>query len=95
MAAARITRRASSLFFDIRLEGRSFTAALFVRSMGTKLAELLSWMATWIAVMVAMLGIGAIASGGQRQDWIGVAAFFVASGSIWLIGRLLLIMGSK
>lgn len=60
-----------------------------------RLAELLYWMATWIAVMVAILGVGALAAGGGKADWIGVIAFFVAAGSIWLIGRCLLILGRK
>ena len=60
------------------------------------LAEFLYWMATWIAVMVAILGFGAWVAGGGTQDWIGVAAFFVAAGSIWLIGRCtLLILGRR
>ncbi len=52
-------------------------------------------MATWIAVMVAILGVGALAAGGGMQDWVGVAAFFVAAGSIWLIGRCMLLIGRK
>jgi hypothetical protein len=64
--------------------------------MGTRLAEFLYWLATWIAVMVAILGAGALAAGGGRSDWIGVAAFFVAAGSIWVIGRCaLLIFGRR
>ncbi len=60
-----------------------------------RLAEFLYWMATWIAVMVTILGVGALAAGNGTQDWIGVAAFFVAAGSIWLIGRCLLLLGRK
>ena len=64
--------------------------------MAPRLADFLYWMATWIAVMVAILGIAAWAAGGGRQDWIGVLAFFVAAGSIWLIGRCaLFILGRK
>ena len=60
-----------------------------------RLAEFLYWMATWIAGMVTILGVGALAAGNGTQDWIGVAAFFVAAGSIWLIGRCLLLLGRK
>ena len=56
-----------------------------------KLAELLYWMACWIAAIVALLGLAAIAQG-DRQSWVGVIAFFVASAIIWLIGRALLLM---
>jgi hypothetical protein len=64
--------------------------------MAPRLADFLYWMATWIAVMVAILGVGALAAGGERQDWIGVAAFFVAAGSIWLLGRAaLFLLGKK
>jgi hypothetical protein len=54
-----------------------------------KLGELLYWMACWIAVIVAILGIAAIAQGDQ-QSWVGVVSFFVASAVIWLIGRAVL-----
>lgn len=63
--------------------------------MAPRLAEFLYWMATWIAVMVAILGVGAVAAGGGRQDWIGVGAFFIAAGSIWLAGRAALFILSR
>ena len=56
-----------------------------------KLGELLYWMACWIAVIVAILGIAAITQN-DRQSWVGVTAFFVASAVIWLIGRAALFM---
>ena len=56
-----------------------------------KLGELLYWMACWIAAIVALLGIAAVAQG-DRQSWVGVIAFFVASTIIWLIGRVALLM---
>ena len=49
-------------------------------------------MACWIAVIVAILGVTALAQGGRRQDWVGVIAFFAMSGTIWLIGRCLLLV---
>jgi hypothetical protein len=53
-------------------------------------------MACWIAVIVAILGAGALAAGGESQDWIGVAAFFMVAGGIWLIGRAaLFVIGGK
>ena len=64
--------------------------------MAPRLAEFRDWMATWIAVMVAILGIGAWVAGGERQDWIGVVAFFIAAGSIWVVGRAtLFVLGNK
>jgi hypothetical protein len=59
------------------------------RAQMPKLAELLYWMACWIAAIVAILGIAAIAQGDQ-QSWVGVISFFVASAVIWLIGRAVL-----
>jgi hypothetical protein len=56
-----------------------------------KLGELLYWMACWIAAIVAILGVAAIAQG-EQQSWVGVIAFFIASGIIWLIGRAVLLM---
>jgi len=52
-------------------------------------------MATWIAVIVALLGIAALAQGGDRQGWISVASFLVTAGSIWLIGRVVLAFSRK
>ena len=59
--------------------------------MAPRLGEILYWMATWIAAIVALLGIAALARGGDRQGWISVASFLVTAGTIWLIGRTLLI----
>jgi len=59
--------------------------------MSVRLAEFLYWMACWIAVIVAILGVAAIAQGDQ-QSWVGVISFFVASGIIWLIGRAVLLV---
>jgi hypothetical protein len=56
-----------------------------------RLAELLYWMACWIAAIVAILGITAIVQG-DRQSRVGVISFFVASAVIWLIGRAVLLM---
>lgn len=56
-----------------------------------KLGELLYWMACWIAAIVALLGIAAVMQG-DRQSWVGVVAFFIASTIIWLIGRAALFM---
>ena len=63
--------------------------------MSPRLGELLYWMACWIAVMVAILGLTAFAMGGRREDWVGVIAFFVASGSIWIAGRILLFVSRE
>ena len=64
--------------------------------MAPRLAEFLYWMATWIAVMVAILGAAAYVAGNGAQHWAGVISFLVAAGSIWLIGRCsLLILGRK
>jgi hypothetical protein len=63
--------------------------------MAPRLGEFLYWMATWIAVMVAILGVAALAQGGDRQSWISVASFLVTAGSIWLIGRAALFMSRK
>lgn len=60
--------------------------------MSHRLGEVLYWMACWIAVTVAILGIAAVLQGGQRQDWVGVIAFLCMSGAIWLMGRVLLIV---
>ena len=57
-----------------------------------KLAELLYWMACWIAAIVAILGLNALVQGGDQQSVVGVIAFFVTAGVIWLIGRALLLM---
>jgi len=57
-----------------------------------RLGELLYWMACWIAAIVAILGVNAIVQGGDRQSLVGVIAFFVTSGIIWLIGRALLLL---
>ena len=56
-----------------------------------RLGELLYWMACWIAVIVAILGLAAVVQRDQ-QSWVGVVAFFVASAIIWLIGRTVLFM---
>jgi len=63
--------------------------------MAPRLGEILYWMATWIAVMVALLGFAALAQGGDRQAWISVASFLVTAGTIWLIGRALLMFSRK
>ena len=63
--------------------------------MAPRLGEILYWMATWIAVIVALLGIAALAQGGDRQGWISVASFLVTAGSIWLIGRVVLAFSRK
>jgi hypothetical protein len=63
--------------------------------MAPQLAEILYWIATWIAVMVAILGVAALAQGGDRQAWVSVAAFFVTAGTIWLIGRAILMFSRK
>lgn len=60
--------------------------------MWPRLAELLYWMACWIAVMVSILGIAAMAAGGRAQDWVGVISFLAVSGAIWLFGRVLLMV---
>jgi hypothetical protein len=60
--------------------------------MWPRLAELLYWMACWIAVMVSILGIAAMAAGGRRADWAGTIAFFSVSAAIWLFGRVLLLV---
>ena len=51
-------------------------------------------MACLIAVMVAILGVGALAGGGALS-WIGVATFFIVAGFIWLCGRCALMCGQK
>jgi hypothetical protein len=58
--------------------------------MSPRLGEVLYWMACWIAVMVAILGVAAVAQGGRQEDWIGTAAFFAMSCALWLIGRFIL-----
>jgi hypothetical protein len=57
-----------------------------------RLAELLYWMACWIAVIVAILGLNALIQGGDTQSVTGVIAFFITAGAIWLIGRAVLMM---
>jgi hypothetical protein len=57
-----------------------------------RLGELLYWMACWIAAIVAILGINALVQGGDTQSVVGVIAFFVTAGIIWLIGRAVLLM---
>jgi hypothetical protein len=52
-------------------------------------------MACWIAVMVSILGIGAMAAGGRTQDWVGVIAFLSVSVAIWLTGRVLLLVSKE
>jgi hypothetical protein len=63
--------------------------------MSPRLGEFLYWMACWIAVMVSILGLGAMAAGGHTQDWIGVVSFLAVSGAIWLCGRVLLFASKK
>ena len=63
--------------------------------MSPRLGELLYWMACWIAVTVAILGIAAVLQGGRKEDWVGVIAFFAMSGAIWLIGRCLLLVSKE
>ena len=55
----------------------------------------MTWTMRWIAVMVAILGVAALAQGGDRQSWISVASFLVTAGTIWLIGRAALFMSRK
>ena len=59
--------------------------------MSPRLGEVLYWMACWIAVTVAILGIAAILQGGRREDWIGTFAFLAMSCAIWIAGRLILL----
>ena len=54
-----------------------------------RLGELLYWMACWIAVIVAILGLAALVQRDQQSS-VGVVAFFVSSAIIWLIGRAVL-----
>ncbi len=58
--------------------------------MTPRLGEFLYWMACWIAVTVAILGIAAVLQGGRREDWIGTFAFLAMSCAIWLAGRVIL-----
>jgi hypothetical protein len=58
-----------------------------------KLAELLSWAACWIAVTVAILALAAWLTGGPAP-WVGVTTFLVVAGTIWLIGRVLLLISA-
>jgi hypothetical protein len=57
-----------------------------------RLGELLYWMVCWIAAIGAILGINALVQGGDTQSVVGVIAFFVTAGIIWLIGRAVLLM---
>jgi len=63
--------------------------------MSHRLGEVLYWMACWIAVTVAILGIAAVLQGGRREDWVGVIAFFAMSGAIYLIGNVILILSRR
>ena len=63
--------------------------------MAPRLGEFLYWMAIWIAAIVALLGVWALAQGGGRQAWVGAMAFFAVSGSIWLIGRTAMMFSRK
>jgi len=63
--------------------------------MSHRLGEVLYWMACWIAVIVSILGIGAMAAGGHPQDWVGVIAFLSVSAAIWLMGRVLLLVSKE
>lgn len=63
--------------------------------MSPRLGEMLYWMASWIAVTVAILGLAAVLQGGRREDWVGVVAFFSMSAAIWLIGRVLLFVSKE
>ena len=63
--------------------------------MSQRLGEVLYWMACWIAVMVSILGIAAMAAGGRRQDWTGTIAFFAVSAALWLFGRVLLLVSRE
>lgn len=58
--------------------------------MSPRLGEFLYWMACWIAVTVAILGIAAVAQGGRRENWIGTLAFLAMSCGIWIVGRIIL-----
>ena len=51
------------------------------------MAEVLYWMACWIAVTVAIMAIAALATGGH-QAWLSVAAYFATAAIIWLICRI-------
>ena len=57
-----------------------------------RLGELLYWMACWIAAIVAILGVNALIQGGDTQSVVGVIAFFITAGIIWLIGRAVLLL---
>jgi hypothetical protein len=61
----------------------------------SRLGELLYWMACWIAAIVAILGLNALIQGGDTQSVVGVIAFFVTAGIIWLLGRVVLLMSRK
>jgi hypothetical protein len=63
--------------------------------MSPRLGEVLYWMACWIAVTVAILGIAAVMQGGRREDWIGTFAFFAMSFALWLIGRVILFLSRE
>jgi hypothetical protein len=58
--------------------------------MSAQLAELLYWMACWIAVTVAMMALAAWTLGGE-QAWLSVIAYFGTAGCVWLIGRVVLL----
>ena len=58
--------------------------------MSAQLAELLYWMACWIAVTVAMMALVAWGVGGD-QAWLSVTAYFATAGCVWLIGRAALL----
>ena len=48
-----------------------------MNTMASRLSEFLYWLAIWIALMVAILGVAAYVAGNGRQHWAGVIAFFI------------------
>jgi predicted lysophospholipase L1 biosynthesis ABC-type transport system permease subunit len=59
-----------------------------------RLAELLYWMACWIAATVAILTLSALFSG-DSLAWMSVAAYFATAVFVWLLGRLILAFSKR
>lgn len=56
-----------------------------------RLGQVLQWAACWIAVVVVLLALAAWTTG-ARESWSGVITFSIVAVSLWLLGRVSLLL---